>query len=465
MIFKRIAKFKFNSKTYQMFASPKNKFAFLRIENGLYHYPTIDEFKNIIFFLEKSHYAKYNDDRKENYRFIPFLSINTGNNIKKVMITSLLVMSCLSGCGQEQNAKSYYYGYEPLDIDVSSDYYALDATDLQYENGFYETEDFELLESSKMVSLYNNKYFDELFGYENLSANDVVASVESNKKIPDEYIYYIDEFVLTMGSYYQSLDFRVFDHNVKTLEFEVRSPDDVDFLSGGSVAYYDIENNKMIISTDIDLKNNPKSRLIFRHELGHLFNHLRLEKDGYKIDYSFNDAGRGTYLKEALNVIFTTDPFMYDYNDPEITDNMGYPIITNIVRVLVECSSYDIQESVSSNVYNFQNHLNSYYSDGLDASIIEELIEIQWIEYSDDLIQVDDADYEDLYEYVTKIYMQKNVNPTMSYGEIKEAEATLEEKLLLGVSHDEYVYTSVVERVFNNYLKEHNITKSSNRTM
>ena len=37
---------------------------------------------------------------------------------------------------------------------------------------FYETEDFELLESSKMVTLYNNKYFDQLFGCENIPLTD-----------------------------------------------------------------------------------------------------------------------------------------------------------------------------------------------------------------------------------------------------------------------------------------------------
>jgi len=464
MIFKRVAKFKFNNKTYQMFSS-KNKFAFLRVENGLYHYPTLDEFQNIVFFLEQEHYAKYNDKRKEKYQFMPFLSFNVKNNIKKVMITSLLVMSCLTGCGHEQSAKSYYYGYEPLDISVTNDIDESTITDVSYANGFYETEDFELLESSKMITLYNNKYFDKLFGYSNVLENDVIKSIESNKSIPDDYIYYINEFVLTMASYYDSLDFRVFDYNIKSLEFEVRSPDNVDFIANGAVAFYDINNNKMIISADIDLAHNPRSRLIFRHELGHLFNHLKIEKDGYSIDYSFNDAGRGTYLKEALDVIFTTDPFMYDYKDPEITENMGYPIITNIVRVLVECSDYDIQESVSANVYNFQNHLNSYFGEELDANIIEELIELQWIEYSDDLIKVNDEDYEDLYEYVTKLYIKKNVNPTMSYDEIKEKETTLKDKLLLGVSHDEYVYINIVEEVFNNYLKENNITKTSIRVM
>lgn len=466
MIFKRVATFNFDNKTYQMFSTSRKKLAFLRIENNLYHYPTIEEFKKLINVLEteyKDSYAYYNDKRKKNYRFKPFLINVAGNKIKKVMITSLLVFSCLTGCGSTQGYQSYYY--EPLDIDYSEDAEEYETQNTTYSNGFYETEDFEMLESSKIVSLYNNKYFDDLFGYTNVGINEVMESLESNKNIPDEYNYYINEFITVMNSYYTSLEFRVFDYNLKTLDFEIRKPDDVDFVSGGALAYYDIQNNKMIISTDLDLRNDPKSRLIFRHELGHLFNHLKITKDGYSIDYAFNDAGRGTYLKEAMNVIFTTDPFMYDYDDPKISENMGYPIITNIVRVLTECSGYNICDSISSNVYTFQDQLNEYYSDEIDASIIEELIEIQWIEYSDDLIQVNDSDYEDLYEYVTKVYIKKNVNPSMTYEEIQELEKTLEERLLLGVSHDEYVYIYKVKEVFKEYLTLNNIIKTSVRKM
>lgn len=466
MIFKRIATFRIDNRMYQMFSTSKKKFAFLRVENNLYHYPTTEEFTIIINALEKEHgdnYAYYNDNRKKNFRFNPFLIKVDNNKIKKVMITSLLVFSCLTGCGNNQGYKSYYY--EPLDIDYSECEEEYETTNTEYANGFYETDDFEMLESSKMITLYNNKYFDDLFGYKNIEVTDVLASLESNKKIPDQYRYYINEFITVVDSYYDSLEFRVFDHNLKTLDFEVREPDDVDFVAGGALAYYDIQNNKMIISTDIDLVNDPKSRLIFRHELGHLFNHLKLTKDGYSIDYAFNDAGRGTYLKEAMNVIFTTSPFMYDYNEPEITENMGYPITTNIVRVLIECSDFNICDSISSNVYNFQKHLDSSFKNELDASIVEELIELQWIEYSDDLIELNDSDYEDLYEYVAKIYLKKYAHANMTYDEIRELEGTLEAKLLLGVSHEEYVYIYKVNEVFDEYLMSNNIQKSSGRKM
>lgn len=474
MIFRRIAQFRFNNNLYQMFSNKKNKVAFLRIENGLYHYPTIEEFKNLLYYFESDHYdtrAFYKDDRKKKYKFTPFLLNKKDNKIKKVMLTSLLVMSCLSGCGNTNGGSSYYYEYQPLDIEVSDNSdVSNDYSIKEYTNGFYETEDFELLESSKMVTLYNNKYFEELFGCNNVGIDTVIESINSNKTMPDDIAYFITQYVTVMADYYKDLDFRVFNYNIKTVEVEVRPVDDVDFVSEGSVAFYDIDNNKLIISKDIDLANDAKSRLIFRHELGHVFNHLRMNKDGYSIEYGFNDAGRGKYLKEALTVIFTTDPFMYEYEplaieNPELTTNMGYPITTNIVRVLVECSDYNVEKSITNNVYYFQNHLNEYYQDEIDASVIEELLEIQWMEYSDDLIQVNDEDYEDLYEYVTKVFIKKYINPSMSYNEIKELQADLEVKLLLGVSHDEYVYIDTVEEVFDNYILENNIPKTPTKNL
>jgi hypothetical protein len=464
MVFRKIAKFNFERKSFQMFLSDKNKVAFLRIENNSYHYPTMKEFENLMYLFGIFHgnYAYFRDSRHTKYSFIPFATMSIGGTVRKVMLTSLLVMSLLVGCGSTNNAKTYSYGYEPLDIDYSTtnDYINSDCNN----SAFYETEDFELLESSKMVTLYNNKYFDQLFGCENVSVEETIESARLNSKIPDNFRTSIEDFIYTMGNSYKSLDFRVYNHNIKTLEFETKSTDDVDFVMGGAVAMYDFINNKMLISENLDL-NDPKSRLIFRHELGHLFNHLRMTKDGYEIKYSFDDASRGTYLKEALDVILTTNPFMDEYTDDEITKNMGYPITTNIVRVLVECSNYNIESSVSNNVYNFQNILNTAFPDDIDAAVIEELIEIQWIEYSSALIQVNDEDYKDLYGYVARAYIKKYINSQMTYEEIKDIQYELEARLLLGVKEEKYVYTDTIEEEFDNYIEENNITKLSKLTM
>ena len=156
---------------------------------------------------------------------------------------------------------------------------------------------------------------------------------------------------------------------------------------------------------------------------------------------------------------------MDEYTEDEITKNMGYPITTNIVRVLVECSNYNIESSVSNNVYNFQNILNTAFPDDIDAAVIEELIEIQWIEYSSALIQVNDEDYKDLYGYVARAYIKKYINSQMTYEEIKDIQYELEARLLLGVKEEKYVYTDTIEEEFDNYIEENNITKLSKLTM
>ena len=51
MIFRKIAKFNFERKSFQMFLSDKNKVAFLRIENNSYHYPTMKEFENLMYLF------------------------------------------------------------------------------------------------------------------------------------------------------------------------------------------------------------------------------------------------------------------------------------------------------------------------------------------------------------------------------------------------------------------------------
>ena len=98
-------------------------------------------------------------------------------------------------------------------------------------------------------------------------------------------------------------------------------------------------------------------------------------------------------------------------------------------------------------------------------AVIEELIEIQWIEYSSDLIQVNDEDYKDLYGYVARAYIKKYINSQMTYEEIKDIQYELEARLLLGVKEEKYVYTDTIEEEFDNYIEENNITKLSKLTM
>lgn len=391
------------------------------------------------------------NDRHNRYSFIPYIKYIVNNKTKLVMLASMLILSSLTGCNANTSYDAYSYNEYYEKVDYGEDTDVLDDVDVHSSgSGWYETEDFELLEFSKKIDLYNNKYFTELFGVENYTPDEVIEVSRTNKNILDGCRPYVEDFIRTMNDYYNELDNRVFCYNIADTVFEFTASDDVDFVLSGSVAFYDITNNRMVLDKNIDLGSSPKDRLVFRHELGHLFNHLKMTKDGYDIEYEFNDAGRGKYLKEALDVIFTTEPFLDEYSD-DIQENMGYPITTNIVRVLLTAMDYPLEDSVSNNVYYFQNKMNEANSDDTDFSDIEPILEGQWIEYTNDRIQLDDEDYADLYRYVARAYIRHNMDSSISYDEISDSCTWLEEILIKGVSSDDYVFTDVIEDEFINF--------------
>lgn len=462
--FRRIAKFRFKNKSYQMFRSTNGKIAYLEYKDNKYYYPSYNDLLELVSFFSKEGVNKaYFDDGENTQRtfcFIPKVQYKAS----LLFITSAIVSTLLTGCtsdryheNQLQNTSVSYSEYLDsfLELDIS---YNDDEIELNNTN-CYETEDFDVMKLSKYVQLYNNKYFTDLFGVEKYTFEEIDSFIVSNNRI--KFIQdVVSEFANTMYSSYPGLEFRVFAYNVKTLNLDYQRSEEIEFDSS-SVAYYDVENNTIVISENIDL-NNPKDLLVLRHELGHLFNNLRMEKDGWKIKYSFNDTSYGKYPREGLDVLFTTLPYYDEYN----FDNLGYPITTNMMKVLVSSlPNYKIEDSISSNVYYLEKKLDEYKRDDIPASVILDLINLQWLEYSSNEIEVDLEDYKDLYKYITELYIKSNVTSEMSCSEIMEQKEILIGILTTGLKYEGLVLidTQTIEDTFMQYIEENSIVASLSR--
>lgn len=463
--FNRIAKLKFEGKYYQMYKTQKGLTAFLTYdEQGGYVFPTYEDFSRLVqFFLlpKEDRMLAFNNGSHFELKFIPQVIGRIQNKTLLTIITSALVLSSLTGCANTKGYEQFAIdGNRPtidLGMDSEDSSIAYDSEIDEITNSsFVETEDYELLASSKYIQLYNNKYFTQLFGVENYSVEEVISILHNNKNIDQKFFPYIEKFIKTMADYYPGLDFRVFVENLKTLKIVEKKQEDLTLESGG-LAYYNDKNNTLVVSDTLDLENDSLSKIIFNHELGHAYNNLNMTKDGFEIKYHFNDAGRGKFTGEALDVLFTTAPFLNDYNETQ-KRNMGYPITTNITRVITDSlPNYELQDSVTNNIYYLQNQMNEFMNDDIDSSIIIELIEVQWTEYISDYIEVNVEDEEDLYRYITRMYIKANVTEDMSYETIKKIEQSLNESLCQGVKNVSLVRTNVVTEEFDSYILEHNI--------
>lgn len=463
--FTRLAKFYFDNNCYQMYMTSNDKIAFLRLTaDGKLHYPSSQEFVNLIYFFSN----KY-DDKKKNfkngnhkqYRFIPRITLTINKKVVLVALTSSLVMSILSGCGANANeGRNYYYEaeeYSPIITNTQNE--STTANYQEEDNDIIDNKDIYANLITKRVELYNDKYFNELFGEESISLESMINKVQNIKHLPNEYKEFISSYIYTLYNYYPNLEFRVFFENLKTLNLELRNEGDMCFLDG-SIAQYDFETNTLILRKNMDLENDPKSKMIVRHELWHMFNNINLTKNGYDIEYHFNVAGRGLYLSEALDVIYSTAPFIDEYPE-DVKENMGYPITSNIVRVLLESMNYTAQDSISSNVYKFQNSLGEILPNDIDPKIIEELIELQWMEYETGQIQLDADDYKDLFGYIARVHIKKNLSPNMSYEDVVSRKEELINKLKLGLKDSSYIHENFIEQEFMEYMQLNNIKETT----
>lgn len=385
--------------------------------------------------------------------------------ICRAAAVSLLFVFLLSGCGRdvyvpwEDDTEDYSYEYTSADYsdDENEELSTEGLFDEHNTTGFVTTKDYELLNSGspKTVTLYNNKYYGFFFGEEEITFDKIKQTIEQNKNISKQYKAYITDYAERMYQYYPDLEWRVFVYNIGTVEIVEKTGNDMEFMASGAAAIYNIDDNIIILNTDIDLSSDEAGKVNFRHELGHLFNNFRVEKDGYKAKSFYNVASEGQIAKEALNVIFTSEPFLNEYYE-ETRKNMGYSISTNMMRIILECIDYTVEDSTKSNIFYLEEKLDEVMADEMPASEFCILFDDYW-EYckqgvlSGEIPTEELEEYKAMFRYLAKLYIKERLNENSDQYEINRAEEELLRTLHLGIANRIFVYDDVIQEEFAAY--------------
>lgn len=467
VIFYKICDFTLNNVRFTKFSSPLFGDAYLKNIDDKYYYPTSEEFALLIDTL-------YNEERKSifaidfntkknhmKYKFLPKLK----HNGKTVVLTSALLFTILTGCGVSPENQAVYstpVSSHTSTISVASNSTRYDASE-DYDSATLASIPYDVRSDGLKVWCYNSEKFDDIFGCKENTLEDLYSAVDSNSAISDEYKEFIKNYFKELKDYYPDLDLRVFVYNLKTLNFQFLSPSEIDLKQSGGFAYWDSSKNTIVLPDNLDYKNDMLSLIALRHELGHLGNTFKIEVDGVTYTFSFESKYNGGNVKEALNTILTTNPYM-DYYESNGVTNLGYPLITNELRVILDCIDYDIQDSLTSNVYTLENQMNLAMTDeDMDSHVALGIIDMQQQEVHNESIEVDENQYVDLYTYIAKLYINKYVTDEMSYDDVKAINDELNNRLLTGLTHTEYVYTDTINSVFDSYCLEHGLSGSITR--
>ncbi len=174
---------------------------------------------------------------------------------------------------------------------------------------------------------------------------DIYETLSLNKYLSNEEKELIIEFYLTYREKLSNYDLKVFNENMKKLKIKYEDENDFKkYKNDMLIAYYNSDNNCIVIKEGIDIKS-----VIF-HELGHTTNTINYNDE--KANFVFNSYGVG--INEGINSIITYE--LFDNEIPYVLQaEMCYLLSVAVGKeTLVDCynskSIFDL-ENILSNIY------------------------------------------------------------------------------------------------------------------
>lgn len=445
--FRKIAKFKYKNKRFQLLMSESNKTAFLEIKDGKYYYPELTDLIEINYLFN---YNRMNPSIKKDkikyYNLIP-KAIRLG-----VLVT--LSTSILSSCGNKYNSNTYTpkindYQVTAQENEISTtedntetqniktdinntqesndDKYLklLAAADDEYD--FRYADDYQDLNYVKYLYVRDSKNYDKLYGYSMVSIDDIKKAVNSNKNINDDYKKFIIQYVQDWNSLYPGSDFSTLYHNLEGLQIKVCTKDEMAryTLSTNSVACYKRDENTIYVLNGIDLSRESSDYIVVAHELTHCARNATYKQDdGYKVYVSFyDDMNMGLYIEEAL----ITD-FCYQMQGLGNKSNF-YTLQSSYFRIILDAIDYDGADFMNHSVNYLIDQMDKYMEDDQYAYHIITLIDAEAALRYTPYLEPEFEDFTDLYQYITRMYVKKNVTSDMTYEQTQEIYNNLVEEL------------------------------------
>lgn len=411
----------------------------------------------------KTHFCK----RENNY------TINMGETMDKikkshnkksliihyVKIMFLLVISLvlITGCGKEKKSSGFKLDLKDTSGKSTTSVSASTNDGLPYymAKGMYEDEDISYIPPSKnsdgYSSLYTNKYYEDYFGAP-VTVSDVTESINANTNFDEQFKKFVIGFVTDMYNFYgDALEMRVFNYNIKTAEVIYLSQGQLS-VTGGAMAKYNYEENNIQLLDSFDYEDE-RNLIILRHELGHAFNCLHREIDGKgDVKVLYCTQGKGGSTGEPADVVFTSAPFLDEYSE-SVKANLGYGLVTNIYRIIIDCIDYNPVETTARNISGFKAKLEPKLPS--DISIDEFLKDLDLISrgYLTPSLEPEEELLDKFYSALSSMYIDKHVTKDMSNEDINKVRDDMKAIICQGVNRPELYGYDTIDRKFDNLLK------------
>ena len=448
--YRQVLKFNYKNHEYVMLLDNDNKRFFLKIIGDKLTYLTDEEYIDLtIFFASNPKIMKVVGKKK--IKLIP--SIISGG------ITTILTFSVLTSCfkSSENQVNNLFPDKTTSEIvkdeeDFKNIMSLSDSQTIDSENDTYEYKGHTLY-------IYDKDYLDLVFKNENITYGMLCRQIDMNVNIPSDFKSILYDYCLALTTKHPNVDLRVFYNNLKTLEVETCTSEEIELKTGISDSYgcYDSFKNKIYVIKDFDYNNDLWAHQVIFHELTHCAIIGNYEIDGRKVRVQPEGSKFNNEItSEALTTLFTVSLFDYEEN------SLSYQLQSNFHKIMLDClgDNYSLDDYFNHSLSYFENALNKY-NGSEDAAVILELIQTQFKDYHSTMINVSKEEYYPIYEYVCDMYYKSNISPYMRRDEMIEVADSLYRKVSRYVPNDYKIEKKLFYDYLDNYLQ--NVKKDRTR--
>lgn len=279
--------------------------------------------------------------------------------------------------------------------------------------------DYKFLNFIKTYKCYDSCSYESILGTKDtITIDDIKAVLKTNNKIEQKYKDFIIQYATDWLSLYPDSDFRLFYHNLKTLEIKVCTEKEMMLtaMTTGAAACYLKNENTICLLEGTDFSRESDNYIILTHELTHCARSAIFKNnEGYEIFVDYHEKyNMGTYAEEGIitNIAYEMQGLG---NRADF-----YPFQSSCYRIIMDCTGYDGSDFMNHSVNYLMKVMDDYMGDEQYAYYIVALIDSISIKKYESYKTVDFTNYQDLYDYITKMYMKKYLKAGMSNEEAEQ---------------------------------------------
>ena len=279
-----------------------------------------------------------------------------------------------------------------------------------------------------------------------ITVKDIEDVLKTNNKIADKYKDFIIQYAKDWLKLYPNSDLKVFYHNLKTLEIRETTPNEIYKVSFSydTAACYIPKENKILLLDGTSFERDSDNYIILTHELTHCARQTKyIAPDNSERTIKFYERlEMGQYAEEG---IITNIAYEMQGLNRKAT---FYAFQSSCYRIIMDCIGYEGEDYMNHSVNYLIKKMDEFMGDEQYAYYIVALIDAQATQRYTPHRSVDFTDYQDLYDYITRMYMKKHLTSNMTKAEAEK---------IFNIFCDDIMYH------FDNMKTKYDITKDNFR--